>query len=901
MSPQRRGELRGSLDGLLDTHRLVTDRGSRVVLVTAPTGGGKTHTLDTFLSSLRGVTVAAVRALPWDHRRPWSTADRALTRFPSGPTRHPLLASSETTVAVALRSALRVAGPGTVVALDDADHADPDSLRGMVDAVESADSVLLVLPSSSSDPGPSADLVARVAAVTLRLDRLDTVSLRELVTARTGIEPSEGSVRRLLDLTGGDTATVTAITDHVGPDWWSAPHGAPRLPPTLRADVDARLRDLAPAHREVLEAASVQIPPAPLTELSALLPGASDDAVLAALDAGHRLGLVALTLAPGHATVEFTNPLLRAAVQAAVPPARLVALHTAAAGLARDRDPDAALAHRAALATGPDPGLATEYRRRADDHVRAGRWGAAGDALLTAARLTDDPDRRLEWTTSGIDALIGAGRISEAGALTRGLDRVRPDPHRDSVLALLALHRGHATEADTLLGLAARTTPTRPDDRVDLARKMVVHALCGWRPDEIARWTSEVVDAAGTGSTSPAAAEARAVAMLGSAISAPGAPGPPPPPVDPADPVAQRFEMAAGWIALAGDDLETARVRLEAAIPTTEVTGSARISLWSQAWLARTLLLRGEWDDALRVVDTAARRIDELELDLLAPVVHWTGAVIRAMRGDRLGAATHTRHLTTRPDAYPVQILPSAMARMQVAAANGEHSGARRAAEPILALATRLDVDQPGFWPWHELYAHALVLDGRTAGAEELITPVERRAREIGHRSTLARLGAVRARILNARGDVEGAERLFRDSLDHLEGLGMPFHSARVHLARGQALRRSGRRREAHLALGAARDLYEQLGATVYVDRCDRERRAGGVDVARTVGPVGLTPQERAVADLVAAGRTNAQTAEALFLSVKTVQYHLTRIYARLGLRGRTELALYVERTAGAD
>jgi len=55
------------------------------------------------------------------------------------------------------------------------------------------------------------------------------------------------------------------------------------------------------------------------------------------------------------------------------------------------------------------------------------------------------------------------------------------------------------------------------------------------------------------------------------------------------------------------------------------------------------------------------------------------------------------------------------------------------------------------------------------------------------------------------------------------------------------------------------------------------------------------------VADLVAAGRTNAQTAEALFLSVKTVQYHLTRIYARLGLRGRTELALYVERTAGAD
>ena len=126
----------------------------------------------------------------------------------------------------------------------------------------------------------------------------------------------------------------------------------------------------------------------------------------------------------------------------------------------------------------------------------------------------------------------------------------------------------------------------------------------------------------------------------------------------------------------------------------------------------------------------------------------------------------------------------------------------------------------------------------------------------------------------------------------------MPYYSARMQFGYGHTLRRAGRRREAHLALGTARDIYEQLGARAYVERCDRERRAGGVDVARTGGNSTLTPQESAVATLVAAGRTNAQAAEELFLSVKTVQYHLTRIYSKLGVRGRTELAAYVSRNA---
>ena len=108
-------------------------------------------------------------------------------------------------------------------------------------------------------------------------------------------------------------------------------------------------------------------------------------------------------------------------------------------------------------------------------------------------------------------------------------------------------------------------------------------------------------------------------------------------------------------------------------------------------------------------------------------------------------------------------------------------------------------------------------------------------------------------------------------------------------------MRRAGKRRDADEVLHAARDLYDSLGATTYVERCDRELRAGGVHAGRAVpderGPETLTPQEELVTELVARGMTNRAVAADLFISTKTVQYHLTRIYSKLGIRSRGELA----------
>ena len=917
-------------DRLRAIHGAVARAQSSIVVVSAADGGGKSHLIDAVLIELTGITSVLVRALPWEQDARWVVAARVLEHLPQpGPevlrraathavgtsnTDEPGAEPSGPGVLVdALARGFIAAGPGTVVVIDDAEYCDPESLRILASALEAAGrvSVLLVLTVGSPAHGPSAALCTQLARETLRLGPLDQSEIRRLVATRTGREPSAAAARRLLDFTGGEAGAVATVVDEVSDSWWESPFSVPPLPASVERETAALLARMEPGHRGVLEAAAVLAPPVTLTALTALISartGTTPDeaSVAAALDAAHASGLARMELSPGAASVRFRSPLLRSSVLRDVPPSELLAWHTLAARVAEEsNDPDAALEHRASASTGPDPGLSENLRARALEHTRAGRWSAAGRGYLTAAALTPDEGAARELHIDGIDALLNAGRISEARDLSQGLERVRKDPRRDSVLGSLALHLGHAREAEVQLERAltagreaAHASPTEEPVALALAQKFVVHSLCEWRPDRIRHWAAVV-----TGSSDqrrPEIEEARAIAMLGGAID--GAPFSGPAAEDRlvglAPAVAQRFEMAAGWIALARDDLETARRHLGSAVPTADVSGSARISLWAQAWLARTLMLRGEWDDALRVVDTAARRVDDLELELLAPVIHWTGAVIRSMRGDHLGAAGHLRHLTTSTDAYPVQIIPSAMARMQVAAASGDYTSVRMAAEPVVELSRQLDIDQPGFWPWHDLYAHALVLMGHLDEAEELIGAAEGRGEAQGHRSTLARLGAVRARIAAVRGDVDECNRIFGRSLEHIDGLAMPYYSARMHFGYGQTLRRAGRRREAHLALGTARDLYEQLGARAYVERCDRERRAGGVDVTRTGGNSTLTPQERAVAALVADGRTNAQAAEELFLSVKTVQYHLTRIYSKLGISGRTELAVYVSRNA---
>jgi len=184
----------------------------------------------------------------------------------------------------------------------------------------------------------------------------------------------------------------------------------------------------------------------------------------------------------------------------------------------------------------------------------------------------------------------------------------------------------------------------------------------------------------------------------------------------------------------------------------------------------------------------------------------------------------------------------------------------------------------------------ALIMLGRLEEAGGLLTALDEEARA-GHRWATPAALRSRALILVARGDVEAADAAASDAAQDFETAGFPLDRGRALLVRGEALRRAGERRRAAENLDAAKAIFENLGATTWAGRVEKELRRVRPRLRRDGG---LTSAERRVAALVAEGRTNREVAAQLFTTVGTVEAHLTRIYRKLGVRSRTELARQV-------
>jgi DNA-binding CsgD family transcriptional regulator len=212
---------------------------------------------------------------------------------------------------------------------------------------------------------------------------------------------------------------------------------------------------------------------------------------------------------------------------------------------------------------------------------------------------------------------------------------------------------------------------------------------------------------------------------------------------------------------------------------------------------------------------------------------------------------------------------------------------------PLLALHDRDGVNEPGVAPWQDLLVDALAAVGDCDQAAAVLDWAEARAAARGRRS--AQLAAARARgtVEAARGNPTGAERAFQAGLGLAGRVDEPFSCALLNAAYGRFLRRAGRRSQAATHLRAAQEGFTSLDARPYLERCDRELAACGLTPAkrRTRTATRLTPQELAVARLVASGMTNQQAASELVVSVKTVEYHLGKVYAKLSITSRGELA----------
>ncbi len=233
-----------------------------------------------------------------------------------------------------------------------------------------------------------------------------------------------------------------------------------------------------------------------------------------------------------------------------------------------------------------------------------------------------------------------------------------------------------------------------------------------------------------------------------------------------------------------------------------------------------------------------------------------------------------------------------------VAVAEGRPETAVELLEPMTRILRAAGVIEPGEMPWLADLGEAWTLTGRLDDAGEIAGLFERVATESDRAGDAATAGRLKALIDTARGNHVAA----RDDLLAIRArdaqLDRPFEAGLTDLALGGVQRRLRERRAARATLQRAHATFERLGAMVWAERARAElARIGG----RAPAGDELTATERSVAALVARGRTNRETAAALFLSINTVEAALTAVYGKLGICSRTELARRIDEIAGGN
>ena len=223
-----------------------------------------------------------------------------------------------------------------------------------------------------------------------------------------------------------------------------------------------------------------------------------------------------------------------------------------------------------------------------------------------------------------------------------------------------------------------------------------------------------------------------------------------------------------------------------------------------------------------------------------------------------------------------------------LALSQGDHHGALAHLVPVREALEAMGLADPGVIHCRpdEIEAHLAL--GHLDEAQVLLERLTELAAATGRASALATAARGRGLLRAARGDPNGALDDLDSSQKELAALGQPFERARSLLAEGTVRRRARQKRAAREALESALAIFESLGARLWAERTRGELlRIGG----RPPTPHALTATEERVAALVAAGWTNREVADALFMSVKTVESNLRHIYRKLGVASRRELA----------
>ena len=783
----------------------------------------------------------------------------------------------ERVVALALLNTLRELSrrKPVVVAVDDVQWLDRSSFVALEFAARRLrDEPVRYLVTRRTGEGESPQLPEPVHVVPV--GPLSMGALQSLLAGRLEAGLPRKTLRRIWEISGGNPFYALELARALARRGGQFAIGDEvPIPTDLSTLLQERLAALRPETRETLLATAL-IPGPTLEALDAVGgPGAWQRLEPAA--AAHVVEL-------DGSRVRFSHPLLAAAVASSGDPARKRDIHRRLAQLSDD--PQERAVHRALSADPPDEEVAAILDEAVADSLARGSAYAAADLADEALRFTDpNSERWLDRMFTDCECKMRVGDTEEAmSRLQELLATLPPGPHRARAFVLLApSSRSGLTRADVDRALEDAGDDARLRALI-LLETMGSYSIVGLglleNVEETAATLAEAAELAR--SVGDVALESRA-----------------------------RVDMA--WTEYALGRLVDTELRLlpagllhELLLHPDRIRASQKICRGEfadadallQRLRARAVEDEEEWSlfvFTMQLFDLESRRgdwpaarerLEELESvgagigAARSPMLRCAGHVA-AVRGERRAAEEAAAAVLASPESSGWQRLFAMQVQGVAALAAG---AAEDAVAPLAAAAgsmVRAGFREPGSVPVAPDLIEALLLAGKRGQAEEELERLESVAAELSHPWGLA-VGA------RCRGLVHGDEEALRDAVDRAEALSMPFDRGRALLSLGQLELRGRRRRDARRSLTQALELFTDLDTPPWADRTRAElARIGG----RTASRDDLTPAETRVAALVADGRTNNEVAAELFLSVNTVESTLRRVYRKLGIRSRAELA----------
>ena len=779
------------------------------------------------------------------------------------------------------------------VLIDDAQWLDRSSAQALLFAFRRlvAESVAVVVTVREGEPSflDGADLP------TMAIEGLTTHDAAVLLD---GLQPD--LVTRLHNATAGNPLALLELSINPG-DAALAPEGAPLLVParigSVFVDRLSRL-DEAPRLAVVLAAAS------DTGELAILEQAAQELAIdLSTLSAAEAAGLVSVHA--GH--VSFRHPLARSAVYAAAAADERRAMHRALGRALPDRDVDRRAWHFAAAAMGTDETASMALEQAGVRARDRSAYATAAEAFERAARLSSEPERRAHRLLDAADAGWQAGLADRAVAL---LDEARVssrDPATvldvDELLGHIATRRGPVMRGHEILSAAAE----RADG--ERAVTMLAEAASACFYAGKSREMVAVAERARRRLPADASPRARFLAAVafgmaeivgGDAASGSNA-------IHEALAVAEQSDLLGDlrllpWLAVAPiflREAESGRSLIERVVSSARARAALGTLPLVLNLIARDDATTDRWmsaEAAYREAIELARENDQrTDLAFSISGLAWLLArrgdedECRALAAEALGLS---RSLGTELHAiWATAALGDLELGLGNAAAAAEHF------EQQQQLLDELRITDPDLSPTPEL-AEALLRLGREDEARALAVEFLSRATAKGQPWSLGR--ALRAAGLVApEADIA---KTFEDALHQQMLTPDVFEAARTRLAYGERLRRARNRALARPELRSALEDFERLGARPWAERARAELAATG-ETMRRRDPTTLdelTPQELQIALLLAGGKTTREAAAAVFLSPKTIEYHLRHVYQKLGIHSRAELAEALADRAGA-